>query len=263
TLTWTTNEPAGSQVEYGTTTAYGGSTALVTTLLVSHASILSGLMPGSLYHYRVKSRDAAGNLATSADSTFTTLAVAPPQATGPIGSWSFSEGSGTSTADTSGNELNATLFNGTSFVASPAGQALSFDGVDDYADVSTAPALDTFPLTVAAWIRTTDTGLHGVVNKYLPASLNGDQIFTNGGSLCAWYFRDAADFVWDGTSCTLATPGYADGYWHHVAFVVDASGGRLYVDGAQKAVRPWTGTPGPATTTAGLSLGRYPGIAAP
>jgi len=56
------------------------------------------------------------------------------------------------------------------------------------------------------WIRTADAGLHGVINKYLSGSLNGYQIFTNGGSLCAWYFRDAADYVWDGTSCTLATP---------------------------------------------------------
>jgi len=117
----------------------------VTTLLVSHASILSGLTPGSLYHYRVKSRDAAGNLATSADSTFTTLTSAPPPPTGPIGSWSFSEGSGTLAADSSGNGLDGTLVNGTAFVAGPAGQALSFDGVDDYADVSTAPPLDTFP----------------------------------------------------------------------------------------------------------------------
>src|SRR5439155_23288798 len=155
-----------------------------------------------------------------ADSTFTSLAEAPPPPTGPVRSWSFSEGSGTSTAGSAGNGLDGALVNGTAFVAGPAGQALSFDGVDDYVDVPTAPALDTFPLTVAAWIKTTDTGLHGVINKYLPGSFNGYQIFTNGGSLCAWYFRDAADYVCDGPSCTLATPGYNDGQWHQLAFVV-------------------------------------------
>src|SRR3989442_11863863 len=81
--------------------------------------------------------------------------------------------------------------------------------------------------------------------------------------MCAWYFRDSADYVWDGTGCTLATPGYNDGLWHHVAFVVDASGGSLFVDGVQKAARAWTGTAGPATTAAGLTFGRYPGIATP
>jgi hypothetical protein len=40
----------------------------------------------------------------------------------------------------------------------------------------------------------------------------------------------------------------ADGNWHHLAFVVSASGGTRYVDGVARANRLWTGTPGaPAT----------------
>ena len=42
-------------------------------LLTSHSQTLSGLVAARLYHVRVKSRDAAGNLATSGDFTFTTL----------------------------------------------------------------------------------------------------------------------------------------------------------------------------------------------
>ena len=123
--------------------------------------------------------------------------------------------------------------------------------------------LDAYPLTLAVWVKTGATGLRGIVNKYLPASMNGYQIFTNGGNLCAWYFKDASDYVWDGTGCTLMTGGYNDSQWHQVVFVVDASGGRLYVDAALKASRPWTGTPGPATTAADLNLARYPGTAQP
>jgi hypothetical protein len=74
TVTWTTNEGSNTQVEYGTTTAYGASTTLNTTMVTSHSAQLSGLAANTLYHYRVKSRDAAGNLATSADGTFTTSA---------------------------------------------------------------------------------------------------------------------------------------------------------------------------------------------
>jgi len=73
TITWTTNEAGDSQVEYGPTTAYGSSTARNTSLVTSHSQTLSGLAPSTLYHYRVKSRDAAGNLAVSPDSTFRTL----------------------------------------------------------------------------------------------------------------------------------------------------------------------------------------------
>src|SRR6266540_3266041 len=72
TITWTTNENSDSQVEYGTTTAYGQSTALNPAPVTAHSRGLSGLTSGTLYHYRVRSRDAAGNLAVSGDFTFTT-----------------------------------------------------------------------------------------------------------------------------------------------------------------------------------------------
>jgi hypothetical protein len=72
TISWTTNETSDSQVEYGTTTAYGSSTALNSSRVTSHSQALNGLSAGALYHYRVKSRDAAGNLALSGDNTFTT-----------------------------------------------------------------------------------------------------------------------------------------------------------------------------------------------
>lgn len=73
TITWTTNEAADSQLEYGSTTAYGNSTVLDTAHVTSHSHAIGGLAAAQLYHYRVKSRDAAGNLATSGDFTFTTL----------------------------------------------------------------------------------------------------------------------------------------------------------------------------------------------
>ena len=264
TIAWSTGEPADTQVEYGPTTAYGGSTTLSAPLVVAHASSLSGLSPAVTYHYRVKSRDGAGNLAVSGDSSFLTPAPPPPPVgSGPLGAWPLSEGSGAVTADASGNGFTGALLGGPSWIAGRIGTGLSLDGFDDYVGIPHAPALDAYPLTVAAWLRTSATGLHGVVNKYLPGSFNGYQIFVSGGSLCAWYFRDAVNYVWDNTSCTLAAPGYNDGRWHHVALVVDAAGGRLYVDGAQKSARAWTGTAGAASTTAELALGRYPSISTP
>src|SRR5207302_1565191 len=72
TIGWTTDEQSDSQVEYGTTIAYGATTTASRAMTTSHSQPLSGLTAGTLYHYRVKSRDAAGNLATSPDNTFTT-----------------------------------------------------------------------------------------------------------------------------------------------------------------------------------------------
>jgi glucose/arabinose dehydrogenase len=74
TITWTTNEASDTQVEYGLTTAYGSTTTLQPAMVTSHSAAISGLQSNTLYHYRARSRDAAGNLGTSADGTFTTLA---------------------------------------------------------------------------------------------------------------------------------------------------------------------------------------------
>jgi PKD repeat protein len=71
-ITWTTNEPGSSQVEYGKTTEYG-LTATSDELTTAHSITLSGLEPNTAYHYRVKSKDKAGNEASSTDNTFITL----------------------------------------------------------------------------------------------------------------------------------------------------------------------------------------------
>jgi hypothetical protein len=82
TVAWTTDEPATSQVQFGTTTDYGTSTPLDASLVTSHSVALTGLAAGTSYHYRVLSRDAAGNLATSGDYVLTTPAApTPPPAT--------------------------------------------------------------------------------------------------------------------------------------------------------------------------------------
>jgi inosine-uridine nucleoside N-ribohydrolase len=74
TITWATDQPSDSQVEYGTTTSYGSSTAVDGAAVTSHSQTISGLTPSSLYHFRVKSRNANGQRGLSADFTFQTAA---------------------------------------------------------------------------------------------------------------------------------------------------------------------------------------------
>ena len=78
TITWLTDQPADSQVEYGPSTAYGSSTALDATLVTSHTAVLTGLASDTTYHVRVKSRNAAGLLSTSDERTFRTLSTVVP-----------------------------------------------------------------------------------------------------------------------------------------------------------------------------------------
>jgi hypothetical protein len=72
TISWTTDEAADTKVEYGTTSSYGSTTTLNSSSVTSHSQSISGLSASTLYHYKVLSRDDAGNLATSSGYTFTT-----------------------------------------------------------------------------------------------------------------------------------------------------------------------------------------------
>jgi hypothetical protein len=77
-ITWTTDEASDAQVEYGLTGSYGSFSARDSSLGAAHAITLTNLLSDTTYHFRVLSKDAAGNLATSNDFTFTTLASNQP-----------------------------------------------------------------------------------------------------------------------------------------------------------------------------------------
>ena len=72
TITWTTDEPATSQVEYGLDTADGSTTTLDQDPATSHEVTLAGLTEDTTYYFRVRSLDAEGNESVSEDYSFTT-----------------------------------------------------------------------------------------------------------------------------------------------------------------------------------------------
>lgn len=71
-VTWLTNEPATSQILYGTSTSMGSSTTLDTSLVKSHSQTITGLENDTTYYFEVQSKDAAGNVQTSAQHSFLT-----------------------------------------------------------------------------------------------------------------------------------------------------------------------------------------------
>lgn len=82
TISWNTDQPADSRVEYGTTTNYGQTTPLDSNLVTNHSVVISGLSQKTTYHYRVHSANANGS-STSGDYTFTTSGppvISNPQA---------------------------------------------------------------------------------------------------------------------------------------------------------------------------------------
>ncbi len=73
---WNTDVASTSFVDYGTTIAYGNTTSVGGTTF-NHNVHLSGLTPGTLYHFRVRSGTGGGETA-SGDNTFTTLDSTAP-----------------------------------------------------------------------------------------------------------------------------------------------------------------------------------------
>lgn len=73
TVTWTTSEPANSEVDYGINNGYG-LTAGDSNFVTAHKMVLDSalLEPGTQYHFIVKSVDPSGNASSSKDQAFTT-----------------------------------------------------------------------------------------------------------------------------------------------------------------------------------------------
>ncbi|MFC1703021.1 fibronectin type III domain-containing protein, partial [Patescibacteria group bacterium] len=82
TITWDTNESSDSKVDYDTDGTPYDDTSTDATMVTSHSISLSGLTADTLYHFIVRSADAAANEASSTDATFTTLPV--PDTTAPV-----------------------------------------------------------------------------------------------------------------------------------------------------------------------------------
>ena len=77
-VNWSTSLAANSAVDYGTTATYGSSTATNTSMVTSHQVGVTGLSAGTLYHFRVRSTDAANTSASSPDMTFATAGDTTP-----------------------------------------------------------------------------------------------------------------------------------------------------------------------------------------
>src|SRR6185436_5057977 len=77
TVSWSTDEAADAQVDYGLTAGYGSQTVVSPALVTAHSVVVSGLSPATQYHFQVKSRDGSANLAVLGDFTFTTATVPP------------------------------------------------------------------------------------------------------------------------------------------------------------------------------------------
>src|SRR5713101_4681505 len=163
-VVWTTNVAADSSVDYGTTTSYGNSTPVDSTMVTSHQMTLSGLAAGTTYYYQVNSTDSKGNHGHGGNSFKTAgYKVSGTINPTPAGNGATVALSGaataSTTADSPGNYTFAGLPNGSYMVTpkhsgyafSPGNQSTTVNGTDatgvDFTGTAaaTAPTITTPP----------------------------------------------------------------------------------------------------------------------
>jgi type VI protein secretion system component Hcp len=243
TIVWLTNEQADTQIQFGTTTAYGSTTVLDASAVTSHSQTLAGLAGGTTYHYRVKSKDAAGNLATSSDFTFKTTS---PLSTGLVAAYNFDEGTGTATADYSGNSNTGTLIN-VSWTKGKFGTALQFNGNGSYTTTPgvALPAMNT-ALSIAYWLN---TNAKATSTQPVVSLANGAQQV----SIQAGY-KDSQIGVWQSPGSWLVNGTQPSARaWHHIVYTYDGQTHRLYIDGTEVSSSTITAT---ASACTNLQMGR-------
>jgi inosine-uridine nucleoside N-ribohydrolase len=234
TISWSTDETATTQVEYGTSTAYGSVTALDGSLVTSHSQALSGLAAGTLYHYRVKSRDAAGNTAVSGDFTFTTAAAGT--FTGPNDSF-----------DSNSLDPSRWIVSASGSTVAAAGQELEIThpaGPWTKGSVTSATAHDQRGRSLQLQMRrAANNGLGGSTYGETTVYLTRDgthwvSFFAASGSLTAWSNSGGGEM-----NLTPSWPGYNATNQQWLRF--REAGGTIYWETAAGATAP-----GPWTTLA-------------
>jgi len=73
-VTWDTDEPATTQIEYGqgTGTSYNQTTQEDTNKTLNHTVTITGLSPSKIYHLRALSKDKGNNVGQSLDTVIIT-----------------------------------------------------------------------------------------------------------------------------------------------------------------------------------------------
>ncbi len=141
-VVWTTNVPADSSVDYGTTTAYGNSTPVDSAMVTSHQMTLSGLAAGTTYYYQVNSTDSKGNHGHGGNKFNTagfSLSGAITPATGGSGATVALSGAATATttANSSGVYTFTRLVSG-SYTITPSNLGYTFSPASQSVSLSTA-----------------------------------------------------------------------------------------------------------------------------
>ena len=236
TIKWATDQASTSRVEYGTTTSYGSTTSLLSTLVTRHSQLLSGLSAGTVYHYRVHSKNSSGLESISGDFVFGT---------------SNSSDNTPPTVSLTAPLAGATL-TGMASIAANATDNVGVVGVQFLLDGNNLGAeLTAIPYSILWDSTTAANGTHTLAATARDAAGNRATSTAVSVTLSNTTTTAGADFQ---ARCTA--PGVVKCVgWDSASDFVPASGGGGYADGLYPADDgTFQGTQDSTTSTSGTSL---------
>lgn len=180
------------------------------------------------------------------------------QALGLVAHYTFDEGSGATTVDASGNNNTATL-QGPTWVAGQSGQALSFDGVDDYVDCTASSSLavggSLSNASWAFWINPEHDGREGGSDTILYKGrwYSGRQFYDIFHRSDYWGLAQEGVInirVSDNWSKQIVSSNgiIQNDQWSHVVVVYDGTNISFYINGVLDSTKPLSVSVFPTTT---------------
>ena len=231
----------------------GATTAVVTGSGTTYNIAVSGMTQTGTVTASIaagKANDLAGNPNTASTSTDNTVTYNAQS--GLVAAYSFEEGTGTITADSSGNNNTGTLSSGVTWTTGRVGNAVSFNGTAGDITINDAPSLDlNGSFTISAWVN--------------PATVSGTgTLLIKETTVGCGYFLQIANGQIDsgfnnGSGCIehiTTNANLAAGNWYFITVVLDHTSNtyNTYLNGNLLSGAPETGVPVPNAQP--LVLGR-------
>lgn len=163
-------------------------------------------------------------------STFSNVETFIREIDGVVGSWHFDEGSGSVLKDSSGNGNDGGIY-GAAWVEEKYGEALSFDGVDDYVEVLDSESIDlsdAFTLEARIFQRSAKSSGYRIIDKCTAYRIDGYTFDT----FVDWRAPGQRLRLCSAGSCIHANTNFSLNNWHHVVVTFNDGNVKFYLDGS-------------------------------